>query len=212
LPDETTNVAAARAGAVRRTPHEPDRAVSVYDVVAVAGAIAEELRLVDFRLEAITDAAGFNPARTAALVVDENRVGVVGEIAAEVVDALDLPRPTVAFEFDLVAASAGRRAPRAYQAVSRFPASTIDLAFVVDDTVPAGAVLGTLRKAAGDLAERVELFDVFRSDAIGSGRVSLAFTVAFRSPDRTLTDDEVATFRSELIDAVVRDHAAELRG
>src|SRR5262249_28009876 len=97
LPDETTNVAAVRAGAVRRRPHEPDRAVSVYGVVAVAGAIAEELRLVDFRIEAIADAPGFHPARTAAVIVDGNRVGVVGEIAAEVVDALDLPQPTVGF-------------------------------------------------------------------------------------------------------------------
>ena len=55
-------------------------------------------------------------------------------------------------------------------------------------------------------------FDVFRSDAIGDGRVSLAFTVSFRSPDRTLTDDEVAERRQALIDAVVRAHRAELRG
>ena len=50
------------------------------------------------------------------------------------------------------------------------------------------------------------------SNAIGAGRVSLAFTVSFRSPDRTLTDDEVAERRQALIDAVVRAHRAELRG
>ena len=54
---------------------------------------------------------------------------------------------------------------------------------------------------------------MFRSDAIGDGRVSLAFTVSFRSPDRTLTDDEVAERRQALIDAVVaRATRAELRG
>jgi phenylalanyl-tRNA synthetase beta chain len=129
-----------------------------------------------------------------------------------VVDALDLPAPVVGFELDLDATRAGARAPRTYRPVSRFPASAIDLAFVVDERVPAGAVLATLRNTAGDLAERVELFDVFRSEAIGAGRVSLAFTVSFRAPERTLTDEEVAERRQRLIDAVVRAHGAELRG
>ena len=122
------------------------------------------------------------------------------------------PRPSSRSELDFAGLRAGARAPRAFAAVSRFPASAVDLAFVVDDAVPAGDVLATLRATAGDLAEDVQLFDVFRSDAIGAGRVSLAFTVSFRSPDRTLTDDEVAERRQALIDAVVRAHHAELRG
>ncbi len=140
------------------------------------------------------------------------RAGYVGEIAPDVVAAFDLPASAVGFELDVAALRGGTRVSRTYVAVSRFPASAVDLAFVVDDSVPAGAVLDTLRTTAGDLAERVELFDVFRSDAIGAGRVSLAFTVSFRSPDRTLTDDEVAERRQALIDAVVRAHRAELRG
>ena len=213
LPDETAHIAAVRAGRVRRAPHEPDR-----DVARVRrgghgrgdcpGAAAGGL-------EARTD------ARRARLPPGPHRrgrsstaspVGVVGEIAPEVVDALDLPAPAVGFELDLDATRAGAREPRTYHPVSRFPASAIDLAFVVDENVPAGDVLATLRDTAGDLAERVELFDVFRSDAIGAGRVSLAFTVSFRAPERTLTDDEVAERRQRLIDAVVNAHGAELRG
>jgi phenylalanyl-tRNA synthetase beta chain len=212
LPDETAHVTAVRAGRVRRAPHEPDRDVAAYDAVGIVEAIAQELRLVDWKLEPTRDAPGFHPARTAAVLVDGSPVGVVGEIAPEVVDALDLPAPTVGFELDLDATRAGTREPRTYRAVSRFPASAIDLAVVVDEHVPAGAVLATLHDAAGDLAERVELFDVFRSEAIGAGRVSLAFTVSFRAPERTLTDEEVAERRQRLIDAVVRAHGAELRG
>jgi phenylalanyl-tRNA synthetase beta chain len=197
---------------VRRAPHEPDRRVAVADLVSVLEAIAEELRIVDWGLIAASDAPGLHPARSAEVTVEGRRVGVIGEISALVVDALDLPTPTVAFELDVDALRAATRAPRRYAVVSRFPASTIDLAFVVDDTVPAGAVLGTLRDASGELGERVELFDVFRSEAIGEGRVSLAFAIAFRAPDRTLTDDEVAQLRRALIDAVTQAHDAELRG
>ena len=76
------------------------------------------------------------------------------------------------------------------------------------------------RSGAGDARARpgatcskhVALFDVFRSDALGSGRVSLAFALRFRAPDRTLTDEEVSELRQRCIDAVVSAHGAELRG
>jgi phenylalanyl-tRNA synthetase beta chain len=96
--------------------------------------------------------------------------------------------------------------------VSRYPASSIDLAFVVSDSVPAGDIMRTLRAAGGELLEQVSVFDTFRSDAIGPGRVSLAFSLQFRAPDRTLTDGEVAGLRRQAIDAVVAAHGAELRG
>jgi phenylalanyl-tRNA synthetase beta chain len=95
--------------------------------------------------------------------------------------------------------------------VSRFPASTVDLAFVTDDTVPAADVEATLERAGGALIEHVGLFDVFRSDALGAGKVSLAFALRFRALDRTLTDDEVRALRRQAIDAVVENHSAELR-
>jgi phenylalanyl-tRNA synthetase beta chain len=98
------------------------------------------------------------------------------------------------------------------QAVSRFPVSTIDLAFVVAEHVPAGNLAATLRGAAGELLESLRLFDVFRSEALGAGRKSLTYALRFRAPDRTLTDAEVAEVRARAIDAVVRAHGAELRG
>jgi phenylalanyl-tRNA synthetase beta chain len=185
--------------------------VAAADLVAAIEAIAEELRVADVQLEAATG-PGFHPVRAAHVLVDGALVGIVGEVGAEVVSALDLPAPVHAFELDVHALRAGRSAPRSSRVISRFPASTIDLAFVVDDTEPAGAILRTLETAAGEMCEHVELFDVFRSDALGDGRVSLAFSLRFRSPDHTLTDEEVAASRRRAIDAVIGAHRAELRG
>jgi phenylalanyl-tRNA synthetase beta chain len=211
LPHEATRLAAARAGRLRRAPHEPDRLVSVADLVAVLEALTTELRIADFRLVATDAAPSFHPARAAAVLVDGGRIGTIGEIDAAVIDALDLPVPVVAFELDADRLRAARRSPRRSAVISRFPASTVDLAFVVDDHVPVADVLATLHDNGGPLLERVELFDVFRSDAIGDGRVSLAFTVSFRAADRTLTDEEVASLRARLIAAVTERHGAELR-
>jgi phenylalanyl-tRNA synthetase beta chain len=211
LPDEHFHVAFVRSHVVRRAPHEPDRSVDVYDARAVLDALGQELRIADIRLDAAT-IRGFHPGRAARVVVDGEPIGSIGEIANAVVAALDLPAPIVACELEVDALVRARRRERHGLAVSRFPASTIDLAFVVADTVPAAAIEGTLRDSAGTILEDVALFDVFRSDVLGAGNVSLAFTLRFRAPDRTLTDEEVGTLRRNLIDAVAVTHGAQLRG
>jgi phenylalanyl-tRNA synthetase beta chain len=144
-------------------------------------------------------------------VVDDRAVGAIGEVAAAVVDALSLAGPVVACEIDVDALLESARTDRMSSPVSRFPASTVDLAFVVDDRIPAAALQKTLAAAGGELVENVALFDVFRSDALGPGKVSLAFSLRFRAVDRTLTDDEVSALRKKCIDAVVAAHGAELR-
>src|SRR5262249_23565639 len=149
--------------------------------------------------------------RAARVVAGGTDVGAVGEVSDAVLDALGLDRPVVAFEVSLDALFAASRRSRAFAAPSRFPASTIDLAFDVPDTVSASEVERTLRDAVGDLLEDVYVFDEFRSEALGAGRRSLAYTLRFRAPDRTLTDAAVAGLRTSAIDAVRAAHGAELR-
>jgi phenylalanyl-tRNA synthetase beta chain len=211
LPVERLHLAVARSGRIVRSPYEADRPVTAHDAVALIEAIAQELRLAEWSLVEASP-PGYHPVRAANIVVGGDIVGSVGEIDAEVVDALALSAPVVALELDVDAVLAAARVPRAASPLSRYPASTIDLAFVVNDDVPAGDVLRTLRAAGGDLLESIRLFDVFRSDAIGAGKVSLAFALEFRAPDRTLTDAEVGELRKQCIDAVMSAFGAELRG
>jgi phenylalanyl-tRNA synthetase beta chain len=210
LPVERLHLAAARAGRIVRTPYEADRNVTVHDMTAVVEAVAQELRLADWQLTAAA-IPGLHPVRGANVVVGGAVVGSVGEVDRDVLEALALPGPVVACELDVDALLAAPRVTRTSHPVSRFPASAIDLAFVVSDDVPAGSVARTLREAGGDALESVRVFDVFRSDALGPGRVSLAFALAFRAADHTLTDAEVGVLRQGCIDAVLAAHGAELR-
>ena len=211
FPDERDRIAAVRGGSLRRRPHEADRPVIAADALDALHALADALRLADLRIEA-APRPGFHPGRAARVLVDGVEVGSVGEVAAEVRTALSIDASVVALELDLGGLLGGRRRDRAYQPVSRFPASTIDLAFVLDDGIPAAAVCATLADATGELLEDVRVFDVFHSDALGAGKVSIAFSLRFRAPDRTLTDEDVGALRQRGIDAVVAAHGAGLRG
>jgi phenylalanyl-tRNA synthetase beta chain len=211
LPVERLRLGAVRSGRIVRAPFEADRDVTVHDLIAVVEALAQELRLLDLRLVASAP-AGFHPVRSASIFVGDTEVGSVGEIDAEVLDALALSGPVVACEIDVDTLLATPRSPRASLPVSRYPASAIDLAFVVSDDVPAGDVMQTLRTVGGELLEAIRLFDVFRSETLGANKVSLAFALRFRALDRTLTDAEVGELRQKCIDAVLAAFGAELRG
>ncbi len=200
--------------------------------VAAWHVLADALRLSEVRLVPPGDGTpplpGLHPTRSAHLMaragsLDEVTIGSVGEVD-----------PAVAARFDLTRTAGGVTAPRrigwlevdlgvlldeelvprritAGGAVSRFPSSDIDLAFVVDDGHPADAVGLVLRGAGGDLLESVRLFDVYRGTGIDEGARSLAYRLRFCADDRTLTDEEVGGLRSGCIEAVTTQFGATLR-
>ncbi|MET1071061.1 MAG: phenylalanine--tRNA ligase subunit beta, partial [Umezawaea sp.] len=210
LPDEPEHVALAWAGNLRRRPIEADRAVDVYDALDAVHVVLDALGIHDVVLEPAS-LTGYRAGRAARVLVGGHDAGTVGEVAPAVLDALGLDAPVVAAELVLDTLLDAARRDRTFRAPSRYPASNIDLAFVVDDTVAAADVVRTMRAAAGALLEEVRPFDVFRSDALGAGRRSVAFALRYRAPDRTLTDAEMGTLRRQVIDAVVAAHGAELR-
>ena len=211
LPDEREHLAIVLAGTAFRLPHEPNRPVDGHDVVGRFETVAEALALADWYLQP-GDAAGFAPGRTALVVVDGSPLGVVGEVDPAVRARIGLAGPVAALEVNLSHVLGATRKERRAVTPSRYPASTIDLAFVLDESVAAGAARRTLTHTAGDVLEDVHLFDVFHSDALGPNKKSLAFGLRFRAPDRTLTDEEVGGLRQRCIDAMAKEHGASLRG
>jgi len=211
LPEEREHVAAVVTGAVRRAPVEPDRAVDAFDATDLATVVVESLGVAGLMIDA-ADSPGWRSGHCGRLVVGGETVGRAGEIDPATAAALGLAGPVAAFEVDLGALIAAERHERTHVTPSPFPPSGIDLAFVLDDGVSAGAVAATLRRAGDGLVESVRVFDEFRRDELGPGRRSVAFHVRFRAPDRTLTDADVAELRRRGIDAVRHDHGGELRG
>jgi phenylalanyl-tRNA synthetase beta chain len=210
LPVERLDVGAVLTGTLERRPLETDRPVDAYDAVDLVRVVADALELDGWDLEAAT-IPGYHPGRAARIRASGVVVGAVGELHRDVLAAVGLTAPVVGFEADLEALRAAPRRDRTFRALSPFPPSTIDLAFVVDDTVPAAALAATLRDAAAGLAEEVHVFDEFRSPTLGPAKRSLGLALRFRAPDRTLTDADVATLRRRCIDAVTTVYGATLR-
>jgi phenylalanyl-tRNA synthetase beta chain len=116
------------------------------------------------------------------------------------------------FELDLDALAEVAPQVVAFAELSPYPEVRQDLAFTVDDEVPASEILAAIREAAGELLRELEVFDEYRNpETIGEGERSLAFRLAFGSPEGTLTDEDVAPVRASIVDAVATRFGAVLR-
>jgi phenylalanyl-tRNA synthetase beta chain len=116
-----------------------------------------------------------------------------------------------AFELDLDALVEAAPAAVTYGDISLFPEVRQDLAFVVDEDVPAAELLAALREAGAPELRDAAVFDEYRGAQVGEGKRSLAFRVAFGSPERTLTDEEAAEIRSRIVDALGGQFGATIR-
>ena len=123
----------------------------------------------------------------------------------------DLPGDWGAFELDVDALV--DRVPDliVYEDVITFPPVRQDLAFVVPEEVTAGQLAAAAHEAAGDELRELRAFDVYRGDQVGQGKKSIAFSVTFQSPERTLTDDEAAGLRRRIVSRLEQDFGAQLR-
>ncbi|MDQ2725324.1 MAG: phenylalanine--tRNA ligase subunit beta, partial [Actinomycetota bacterium] len=202
VPDENEELAAVVTGS----------GIDARDAGRLWATVSDALRLVGVTVHADV-IPGLHPTRAARLVgADGAMIGALGEVDPEVVGAFGLRGRVAYLSADVERLATQNRRPSTARPVSRFPASDIDLAFLVADVVPADDVEATVAASAGPLLEHVGLFDIFRGPQAGDGRRSLAYRLRFRAPDRTLTDAEVAGCRSDIIAAMAAAHGAELRG
>ena len=185
------------------------------DFFDAKGMLASALELlgVSVAWEPADDPA-FHPGRCARLACRQAAVGILGELHPAVADAFDLKhRPATLFELyldGLLTLGAGlARSGGNFRSLTRYPAAHRDLALVMPADVAAGRAEDIL--ARHRLVERVELFDVYTGENLPPGTRSLAFHVYFRSPERTLTAEEVNRTLEGLLRTLQRDLGATLR-
>jgi phenylalanyl-tRNA synthetase beta chain len=224
LPDQPLRIAAVLAGARELDGWwGPGRPSSWADAIEAARAVGRLCRVpLDVRADKY---APWHPGRCAAIYARvgsddasgqarEWLAGHAGELHPRVIEAFGLPDRTCAMELDLSVLFAAAESVGAIQApqLSAYPLAIQDVALIVDAGVPAADVEAALVDGApADLLESVRLFDVYTGAQVGEDRKSLAYTLRFRAPDRTLTAAEAADARDAAVAEAERRVGAVLR-
>jgi len=198
LPDERERLGVILEG------REAPEGVELWTLIATALGVRED-RLI------ATELPGLHPTRAARIEVGDQTVGAVGEIDPRVLDRYEISGRVAWLDVDLTTLFGIAHGAGGYRRISRQPSSDIDLAFVIDESIPAADVESTLVRAGGDLLVALALFDTYRGSSLPDGVRSLAYNLRFQASDKTLTDGDVAGARQRCIDAVANDHGGELR-
>lgn len=153
----------------------------------------------------------FHPGRCAAVLAGQVKLGLLGQLHPGLCREAKIEPEIYWFDLDLAALLDAAPTGVEFRAPSRFPAVHRDLAVEMADSVEAGSVKSLIVHAGGKWLESVVCFDVYRGPNLGPNRKSLAFSLSFRHPDRTLNDGEVQK-QMERIVALLEQHGVKLRG
>ena len=189
--------------------HTPSRELDFFDLKGVVELLMEGLR-IDYTFGPATRDP-FVPGRTAALVAPGGAFGTIGELAPATAERYGFTNRVVAAELELGRLLELARDPAQAKEPARFPPVLLDLAVVVPEAAEAAEVMELARSAGGSALVDVRVFDVYRGEQAGEGRKSLALSLTFLRPDRTLTQDEAVAARDAIAAALQKRLGAEVR-
>jgi len=178
----------------------------------LGGIVQGDLFRAKGAVEAIFEALHVEPRFERARVLPGSPVGASvqsGWVAAH--GPLELDGEWSAFELDLEELFSLVPERILYRDVITYPPLRLDLAFVVDETLPAGDLLAAVREAAGDELREIRFLSDYRGEPIPTGKKSVAVAVAFQSPERTLSDEDAARLRGAIVELLTARFGADLR-
>ncbi len=212
LPKERTVIAGVLAGSWKRPEwNDAPPVLDLFDAKGVLESVIEDLGIARFKLRA-TDLPWLQPGRSAEVLVGGDVIGWLGEAHPSVLDAYECAGPVAVFEVQLKPLLKAARDVRPFTDLPRYPGVKMDVALVVDEGVSAERAEQTIRSAGGKLLESARLFDVYRGEGVPAGLKSLAYSLVYRDPERTLTSDEVEQAHEKLVRKVTGALGGRLRG
>ena len=153
----------------------------------------------------------YHPGKTAALMVRNKKVGVFGEIHPDVTESYGIDVDCYVAELDLDVLFEASSTTKTYKPLPKFPAVTRDIALLCDDSILVAEIEETIRKAGGNLVEKVQLFDIYKGAQIPEGKKSIAYAIAYRDEKKTLEDKDIAKVHDKILKALEHKLGAVLR-
>jgi phenylalanyl-tRNA synthetase beta chain len=215
LPEEARQLVIALTGprALTDWAGADTTAMDFFDLKGIVDTLLKGLHLEALQYEASHQHPSFHPGKCARILTGKTQIGVMGELHPQVSSNFDLPEnPLLAAEFDVEALFAAVPTLFDVSAIASQPPILEDIAVIVNENMPAAKVEALIRQTGGQTVTHVHLFDVYRGEQIGAGKKSLAYSLTYQSPERTLTDKDAAKLRTKIVKRLEREIGAVLRG
>jgi phenylalanyl-tRNA synthetase beta chain len=211
-PEEQEHLAAAMTGLwLNHSWQGEKKPVDFFVIKGVLEGLFERLGLTAQVEYTKANVEGMHPGRTADILLNGERIGFVGQVHPSVQKDLDL-KDTLVFELSLQAVLDTATEPLQYMAIPRFPSITRDIALVADKETASGTLKEIILNAGESLLKEAHVFDLYEGEHMEAGKKSIAFSLKYANPERTLTDEEVTKVHDKVLKALAEQAGAVLRG
>ena len=210
LPNEINTFAFAISGLVAEKDFQTQATpVDFFYAKGIVEALFDKLEVsVDY--VPTKDLASMHPGRTAAIVLDGQTIGFLGQVHPQTAKNYGIPETYVA-EINLSAVEAALQPAQPFVEITKFPAVSRDIALLLKAEITHQEVLDAIYSAGVKRLVAVKLFDVYAGEKLGAGMKSMAYSLTFQNPNDNLTDEEVAKYMEKITKALTEKVEAEVR-
>lgn len=181
-----------------------------FDLKGVIENILEEMNITNYRILSSNNDS-MHPGRTAELLINNRRIGCLGEVHPDVLDKFDIPVRVYAAELNFEEIIRQSDMNIKYRTLPKYPSVARDIAVVVTEEITAGQIEEIIRNKGGRLIEEVKLFDIYRGSQIEKGYKSMAYSIVYRSDEKTLSEEDITKVHNKIVNSLVNQVGAALR-
>ncbi len=210
MPEETLSLAGALTGKWSSDQwYVKAEETDLFDVKGILDALFRYLNVSDWHLMHALHPA-FHSGRCAEIIVEQQVVGIFGEIHPKTQRAYDLAQRVQVFEMNLDALFDYVKSAKPFREIPRFPGISLDIALEVDEHIRVNELEKVIIEKGGGLLKSVHLFDLYQGEQLEKGKKSVAYSLYFRADDRTLDLEEIKRIHSRIVKKL-KELGAELR-
>lgn len=200
LPDEKIVVALGMYGDV-----------DFFDLKGIVQNLLDDLGIKNAEFEADTESPAYHPGRCAKICAGGKIIGTIGQLHPDIAENFKLDTDIYCGELDFNTIMEFSTFEREYKSLPKFPASNRDIALVIDKSISVGKIEKILNDTKHGILESYKLFDVYEGQQVGENKKSVAYSLTFRAPDRTLTDNGINDVLNNILEKLKNCLGAELR-
>lgn len=185
--------------------------VDFFSLKGVVDEFLKRLGIENIEYIAISDNSTFHPGRTANVLINGKNIGVMGEIHPDVLENYDMKVRCLVGELDFETIVRESNLEKKYTHLPKYPSVTRDIALLVDNDIEVREIEKIIEQNSKDLVESIALFDVYTGDQVDEGKKSVAYSIVYRSKDKTLKDEDVVKVHSKILEKLEEKLNAILR-
>jgi len=208
--DETVYLSIGVCGNMHGNWKEKPRDLDFFDLKGIIEALMGSIGVYNYRIEK-TEHPVLKKNMATAINVNGKACGIFGEVKEDVARRFDIKRKVYVAEISLDNLLECANLKKTFSTLPKYPSVKRDIAIMLDDTISASSIYDVIKDEARGIVKKVDVFDLYKGQQIQEGKKSLAYSIEYRSDDRTLNDKEVNDIHKKVQDALAKRLGAQIR-